>query len=216
MRRLCGNDMDLDGLSPPATGRQPGAISTLVSLFLLLLVFFIVLFSIAEVHRPRLTEVLSSIDRAFGGIPSDLGLLPPPVPEADPASPAQFMRDAIMLLTGFPPADAALAPGGGLLTVSLPKTRLFQRMNPPVLTLTARRLVPPLAVLLQRQQGGRLHYRLDLRMADGDAAGVLASLAAALFDAGCPADRLSIGLDETAGDGVRFSFAMVEAPEEKH
>jgi hypothetical protein len=208
--------MDLDGLSPPSAGRQPGAISTLVSLFLLLLVFFIVLFSIADVHRPRMTEVLSSIDRAFGGIPSELGLLPPPVPEADPASPAQFMADATLLLTGFPPAQSVAAAGGGLLTVSLPKSRLFLRIKPPVLSATARRLVPPLAVLLQRQQGARLHYRLDLRMADGDAALVLASLAAALFDAGCPADRLSIGIDEAAGDGIRFSFAMVEAPEEKH
>ncbi len=68
-----------------AAGRPLGAISTLVSLFLLLLVFFIVLFSIAEVHRQRVQQVVPSIDLAFGRLPSRLGLLPQAAPVADAA-----------------------------------------------------------------------------------------------------------------------------------
>jgi hypothetical protein len=205
-----------------AASRPLGAISTLVSLFLLLLVFFIVLFSIAQVHRRRVDEVVSSIDRAFGGLPSRVGILPPPVvPPAGDDAAASFVRDASLLLTGFPPAeDSEAAPAGGdLLEIAIPAERLFQP-DSAQLSRFAAGLAAPLAVLLQRRSSPLAHYRLTVRTAAPDkAAGGLAiareaAFAAALFSAGCPQDRLAIGVDAAAGAGFRFDFAEIASPDQ--
>jgi hypothetical protein len=199
-----------------AAGRPLGAISTLVSLFLLLLVFFIVLFSIAQVHRQRIEEVVTSIDRAFGGLPSRLGLLPAAA-GADRDTARSFVEDATLLLTGFQAKEInqAAASGGALLLVDLAAGQLFQP-DSAELTPAALRLVPPLAVLLQRPRTPPLPIRLTvLGVAPTDPAPSLAvariaRLAAALYEAGCPTDRLAIGFDPVLGDRVRFQFDPVE------
>jgi hypothetical protein len=211
----------LDLAAPRPSGRALGTMSTLVSLFLLLLVFFIVLFSISQVRQQRVDEIVTSIDRAFGGVPSRLGLLPKPVPPADEAAAESFVRDATQLLTGFPPTEVPAAAGSTLLSVALAPERLFAGAGAD-LTLEGKRLIPPLAVLMQRHHGARLHYRLTIRAsmpaADPAAASArerLAALAAALFAAGCPADRLAIGTDPGAGDRVRFDFATIGTGEDQ-
>ncbi len=204
-----------------AAGRPLGAISTLVSLFLLLLVFFIVLFSIAEVHRQRVQQVVTSIDLAFGGLPSRLGLLPPAAPVADAASPEGFARAVSTLVTGFAPLEAAGrdAPGGALLEIELPPDRLFEP-GAADLKDAATALVPPLAVLLQRQPNAQQHYRLTFRIvapdgaADADTALAVARagrFATALYAAGCPGDALAVGIEQGSAKLLRLDFAVTGA-----
>ncbi len=67
-------DGDPVAAEPPSPGGA--SIATYVSLFLILFVFFIVLFSLARVQHERAHAVMASLDDAFGHLPSSLGLLP--------------------------------------------------------------------------------------------------------------------------------------------
>ncbi len=202
-----------------AAGRPLGAISTLVSLFLLLLVFFIVLFSVAQVHRQRVDQVMTSIDLAFGGLPSRLGLMPSKTPVADAASPEGFVRAVSVLITGFAPLEAAgrHAPGGALLEIELPPDRLFLAGSSD-LSPDAQGMVAPLAVLLQRRPNPQQFYRLTLRMMlpptasaaeqslAVDRAGKFATI---LYAAGSPGDRLAVGVDSGTIARDRLDFTLI-------
>jgi hypothetical protein len=214
--------MDTDEAATAASGRPLGAISTLVSLFLLLLVFFIVLFSISQVHQPRLDAVLTGIDDAFGRLPSGLGLLTRPIPGDADATPEGFVRAVGGLVAGFTPLNESPhpAPGGTLLEIDLAPEQIFQagtgRLQPDAAAILGR-----LAVLLQRRLPGGPHYRLTLReiLPQGasdvnSAADRIAGFAAALFAKGCPADALAIGIEPGAAAAVRFEFALVGAAPE--
>lgn len=209
-----------DEASTAAAGRPLGAISTLVSLFLLLLVFFIVLFSISQVHQQRLDAVLTSIDDAFGRLPSGLGLITRPPPSDEDATPEGFVRAVGMLVSGFSPLAESghLAPGGTLLEIDLASQQVFQG-DSDKLQPAAAAILDRLAVLLQRRLPGR-HYHLTLRAvtpaavgADTGLAGArLAGFAAALFAKGCPPDALAIGLEAGRQEALRLDFSLVGAP----
>ena len=207
-----------DEAATTAAGRPLGAISTLVSLFLLLLVFFIVLFSISQVHQQRLDAVLTSIDDAFGRLPSGLGLITRPAPSDEDATPEGFVRAVGTLVSGFSPLAESghLAPGGTLLEVDLAPQQLFQG-DSDKLQPAAAAILDRLAVLLQRRLPGQ-HYRMTLRAvmpagADTGLAGErLAGFAAALFAKGCPPDALAIGLEPGPAVALRFDFSLVGAP----
>jgi hypothetical protein len=206
-----------------ASGRPLGTISTLVSLFLLLLVFFIVLFSISRVHQERLDAVLTSIDDAFGRLPSTIGLITRPPPDDAEATPEGFVREVGTLVTGFTTLSesAHAAPGGVLLEIDLAPQQIFKPgtgdLQPPAAAILDR-----LALLLQHRQGDR-HYRLTLRaivrdgVPDGStdaglAADRIAGFAASLFARGCPADALAIGTETGPQAALRFDFALVGTP----
>jgi Membrane MotB of proton-channel complex MotA/MotB len=213
--------MDTDEAATAASGRPLGAISTLVSLFLLLLVFFIVLFSISQVHQPRLDAVMTSIDDAFGRLPSGLGLLTRPIPSDADATPEGWVRAVGALVTGFAPLSESphLAPGGTLLEIDLAPEQIFQT-DTGQLQPDAAAILDRLAVLLQRRLPGR-HYRLILRAVvphgatDANlAADRIAGFAAALFAKGCPADALAIGIEPGSSAALRFDFVLVGAAPE--
>jgi hypothetical protein len=213
--------MGADEASTAAAGRPLGAISTLVSLFLLLLVFFIVLVSISRVHQERLDAVMVSVDDAFGRLPSGLGLLTRPIPSDADATPEGFARSVGTLVTGFSPLAESnhLAPGGTLLEIDLAPEQVFQpntdHLQPEVTAILDR-----LAVLLQHRLPGQ-HYRLTLgavvpagESASGLVSDRVAGFAAALFAKGCPADALAIGIEPGATAAVRLDFALVGVPAE--
>jgi hypothetical protein len=207
-----------DEASTTAAGRPLGAISTLVSLFLLLLVFFIVLFSISQVHQQRLDTVLTSIDDAFGRLPSGLGLITRPAPSDEEATPEGFVRAVGTLLSRFSPLTESgrLAPGGTLLEIALAPKQMFKG-DGNTLQPQAAAILDRLAVLLQRRLPGQ-HFRLTLRAvtpagADTGLAGErLASFAAMLFAKGCPPDALAVGLEPGAAEAMRLDFSLVGAP----
>jgi len=210
----------IDETNPTAAaGRPLGAISTLVSLFLLLLVFFIVLFSVAQVHRQRVDQVMSSIDLAFGGLPSRLGLIPTVSPVADATSPEGFVRAVSVLITGFAPLEAAgrHAPGGALLEIELPPGRLFLSGSSD-LSSEAQGLIAPLAVLLQRRPNAQQFYRLTFRtILPPSASAAERSLAVEragkfatiLYAAGSPGDRLAVGVDSGTIARDRLDFTLI-------
>ncbi len=213
---------DEDSQATTASGRSLGTISTLVSLFLLLLVFFILLFSIAEVHRDRTSEVLTSVDHAFGGLPSRFGLLHPPAMPPATQSIESFVRAVTLLITDFAAITPAAAANGtdDVLRIELPPALLF-RPGGAQLTEHAAAIVPRLAVLLQAQPPSKGHYRLTLRSTSSQRKSEnqaldyerVANLASALFAAGCPADALEVGVQIGGADQVRMVFAVV-APDE--
>jgi hypothetical protein len=187
-------------------------------LFLLLLVFFIVLFSISQVHQQRLDAVLTSIDDAFGRLPSGLGLITRPAPSDEDATPEGFVRAVGTLVSGFAPLaeSAHTAPGGTLLEIDLAPSQVFQG-DGDALQPAAAAILDRLAVLLQRRLAGR-HYHLTLRAVtpagtDNGLAGTrLAGFAATLFAKGCPPDALAIGLEPGRQEALRLDFSLVGAP----
>ncbi|HVJ51083.1 MAG TPA: hypothetical protein VM689_01385 [Aliidongia sp.] len=203
-----------------AAGRPLGAVSTLISLFLLLLVFFIVLFSVAQIHREKANQVLVSVDQAFGGIPSKIGLIAHPAPDALEATPEGFARAISALVTGFASLEASgrPAPNDSLFEIDLPPPQLFDGATVKLVPAAAGSL-DRLAVLLQQRRRGQ-HYRLTLRAvvpAGADqalAADRVASIAASLFAKGCPADALTIGVETGPEPLMRLDFALVGKPEE--
>ncbi len=219
----------MDGTEQGATdasGRPLGAISTLVSLFLLLLVFFIVLFSVASVQKSRAHDVLASLDRAFGHLPASLGLIAPddPAPLED-QSVKVFIDTVSQVLTGALPVgltDDFTARGGTLLVVSLPPDGLFEAGGAKIIA--ARRAeLDRLAVLLQRRatEAGRFHLTvkaiLPVKSVPGDAVeglmiNRLGAFADYLYRRGCPPDGVSIMLDHGSGVGLRLEFSPQENP----
>ncbi|MGB8840106.1 MAG: flagellar motor protein MotB [Aliidongia sp.] len=198
-----------------AAGRKLGAISTLVSLFLLLLVFFIVLLSISQVHRQRLDAVIVSLDDAFGRLPSGLGLLTRPIPSDNDATPEGFARAVGALITDFTPLTETprRVSGDVFLEIDLAPEQVF-RTGDSTLQPEAIAILDRLAVLLQRHVAGQ-HYRLTVRETvpsgfDQTLAGErVAGLAAALFAKGCPADALAIATESGPGAALRLDFALV-------
>jgi Membrane MotB of proton-channel complex MotA/MotB len=198
--------------------------ATYISLFLLLLVFFVVLFSIASVHRQRVAEVTDSIDVAFGRLPSHFGLLPPPDPiSADLRSPEAFSQAVSALVSGFAPltlADPAAA-AGNLLEIDLPPERVFRAGSAELLG-SAAPLLDRLALLLGRRPPGGV-YRLTWRSllgpsssdsgaGDSLAEARAAGFAAALLARGCPPDGVALSMERGPGPGVRLEFAFFAGP----
>lgn len=201
--------------APPAAGGG-GAVATYVSLFLILFVFFIVLFSIAAQQRARSLAVLASLDAAFGHLPSAIGLVPAPRGDAileDPAT-AQFIADIGTSLAEIIPGNhpATTPRAGTVLNLELPPETLFEP-GTPALKPAALPALERLAVILQRHRGGvRFAVGLAATTAPGPAADRLlatariTALAAHLFARGCPADAVTVAVTEGAHTAIRLDF----------
>jgi hypothetical protein len=207
--------MEADGYAK--AGRPLGAISTLVSLFLLLLVFFIVLFSIARVHRERVNEVVASIDRAFGGWPTRFGMIQPegwlPVPGR-----AAIVGDLTRILGGIGRLGTA-AGGGAVAEFQLDPAGLFAGgSDDAVLSDASLTAIKPLVVRLTSGLGeqGRVIVILGARVRDAKAESLakrrLAALAAALYESGWPADAERIDLAEGGAPGLSLRIDAAPAP----
>jgi hypothetical protein len=216
-------------VDPDVQVRSPGgaSVTTYVSLFMLLFVFFIVLFSIAQVQRDRSQAVLAGLDRALGRLPSALGLISVPRPALDRPSSATegFARDVGTLLTQF--GTFALDPdavGDGLvLAVDLSVDGLFQPHD-AALRAEAGPLVDRLAVMLQRGDDGRRyrlvwHVLLPAGVSRNGAEARLAvargaALASALYLQGCPGDGVALSVDSVSHTaprpGIRWDFTLID------
>jgi hypothetical protein len=143
------------------------AIATYVSLFLILFVFFIVLFSSARVERDRVHAVLASLDGAFGHLPSDLGILPHA--DAPMRSDEGFARELGQMLGQFGALGVSAVPNAeGVLTVDVPMDRLFAPGSTEIVP-AATPLLDRLAVILQQSHGAGgdrgQRYRLTWQVA---------------------------------------------------
>lgn len=199
---------------PPPAASGGGAVATYVSLFMILFVFFIVLFSIAAQQRARSLAVLAGLDAAFGHLPSAVGLIPPPRGDGaveDPAT-SQFIADVGSSLAGILPGSHAATPPrpGTILNLDLPPEALFAP-GTPALQPAALPALDRLAVILQRHRGGaRFGIALAATSAtEGDRALArtrMAALAAHLYARGCPAEAVTIAITDGAANAIRLDF----------
>ncbi len=201
---------------PPPMSGGGGAVATYVSLFMILFVFFIVLFSIAAQQRARSLAVLAGLDAAFGHMPSAVGLLPTPHGDAilDDQATIQFVADIGAslgdILPGSHPAGAPRP--GTILNLDLPPEALFEP-GTPALKPAALPALNRLAVILQRHRGGA-RFGVDLAATTAPAPATdralatarVTALAAYLFAQGCPADAVTVAVAEGAKTSIQLDF----------
>jgi hypothetical protein len=202
--------------TPTPASAGGGAIATYVSLFMILFVFFIVLFSIASQQRARSLAVLASLDAAFGHLPSAVGLIPAPRGDAileDPTT-IQFVADIGTSLAEILPGSHPAGPprSGTVLNLDLPPETLFEP-GTPALKPAALPALNRLAVILQRHRGGaRFGVSLAATTAPAPAAdralatARVTALAAHLFARGCPADAVTVAVTAGANTSIRLDF----------
>lgn len=215
-----GSGLWFQPVAVPAPRPGGGAVATYVSLFLILFVFFIVLFSIASIERAREAAMLASLDAAFDHMPSAVGLIPAARDETppDPAS-AQFIQDAKATLAGVIRGShaAAAPPPGTILSLVLSSGSVFEPdtadLRPAALPALTR-----LAVLMQRHRG---ESRYQIRVAatapaTDQAASHLARmrveiLAARLYAEGCPSEAVTVAVSHAADPLLRLDFSTAPA-----
>jgi outer membrane protein OmpA-like peptidoglycan-associated protein len=199
---------------PPPVVTSSGAVATYVSLFLILFVFFIVLFSIAAQDQARRRAVLDGLDNAFGHLPSALGAIAPTSGDSNPTDPAtgRFVVDAEASLGALATRGHGAGPArpGTILNVSLPPEHLFVP-GTPALQPAAVPVLQQLAVLLQRHPGGE-RFRVDVTANASTpddtalARARVAVIAARLYAEGCPADGVTVAVANAAWSGIRLDF----------
>ncbi len=202
--------------SPTPATSGGGAVATYISLFMILFVFFIVLFSIASQQRARSLAVLGSLDAAFGHVPGAIGLIPAPRADANGEDTAtiQFVADIDSgladIVRGSHPAGPARP--GTILNLELPPETFFEP-GTPALKSAALPALNRLAVILQRHRGGaRFGVNLAATTAPSPAAdralarARVSVLAAHLFAQGCPAEAVTVAVMEGTNTSIRLDF----------
>ena len=205
-----------DTLPSPTPASGGGAVATYISLFMILFVFFIVLFSIASQQRARSVAVLTSLDAAFGHVPRAIGLIPAPRGDAGPEDPATlpFIADLNAGLTDLVQGThpAASPRPGTILNLELPPETFFEP-GTPALKPAALPALKRLAVLLQRHRGGaRFSVNVAATTASAPAAdralarARVSVLAASLFAQGCPAEAVTVAVAAGTIATIRLDF----------
>ncbi len=202
--------------------RDPG-ITIFLSLFLLLLAFFILLNSLATIEELKTRKVLTSVAATFRSVVdsetreqiliSDLG----PTPEA------QDVLEALQQLwvTAVPVIKVEKLTPGQVMQVTLPVNDLFMGGR-PVLRSDREGLFNRTALLLALKSKGAVTdaqvvfgiKRGEHTLADADgrlAAERAVKIATALVTHGTPPDRLSVGVSEGDPKTVRIDFEIRDA-----
>lgn len=112
---------------PPA----PHVATLLVSVFLVLLCFFIVLSSHSQTDAKRRKAVLNSVNRTFSAHEKKPASgLPLPTDAVDPASVNEFFNDVkISIATRVPLHEMKITLTGNIMILTLPSLSLFAREN---------------------------------------------------------------------------------------
>jgi hypothetical protein len=200
---------------PVAAEPRKGILGYL-SLFLLLLVFFIVLNAVSVRQAGRAAAVIGSVGEAFGaGTPA----ADASATAAMTAAVAEALR-AVSALGDLPPADLAVTKvddprPGAAMVVALPAAALFEPGRSTVLAARAG-LFDRIADALRPRSSGP-HYRLEELIGVGappeapahraEVRARAAALGAVLLARGVPPDSLSVGVEQGRPAEVRFIFA---------
>jgi hypothetical protein len=191
------------------------------SLFLVLLAFFILLYTVAEQNHERSAEVVESVSVAFHRatpLPTVTGTTPAPAPAPGfgaPLTPEGLSVELGRLFAATVPLTAGdSSEPGALLQFVITADSLFL---PDTIALrdTARQQLDRLAVLLGRAPTG-IRYQVDLEIGTGPAAdpqdrAVARAVAFAEFleSRGVPDGALAIGLRDSKRRDLRFTFRAV-------
>lgn len=194
----------------------------LLSLKLILLAFFILLNSIAEIESTRMRAVLDSVDQAFNGSYRSI-----PDPATEPAGSGVLTEaaDALsqvhaLISAEIPGSEAKVVGDSEALRFDLPAGALFQ-IGEAKLRPSRRELLRRLARALMPDPSGAQRYEIEIlhgtaqrlvnRAVERDGGEPLeirrgASLAGALLTQGMPAEALVIGLLPDNPELVRLTL----------
>lgn len=184
-------------------------VQAFLSLYLVLLAFFIVLASVSQPEASRAVKAIASIRASF---PSDLPLGSPTgeitslFVEAERAFPDRVGR---LVEADLPVAPPRRDPSTGQIAAETPVEAMFEgaslsRPGQAFLGRTARFLASPpegtrLAVIAMVPDGDTLSAERAVR------------IARALIDGAAPADTVTVGVERNPARAVRFFFALKPA-----
>jgi len=203
----------MQGSSHPRRARfLDPTVGLFVSLYLILLTFFIVMNEISNQQTARAVAAMESVGRAFER-PFPIAAKTPGLaaPQDHPAVDPTFLIDAGALVSSvFGPEQATAAAGGNVLRVSLDTHSLFFD-DAAQLSEQASGFLDRLAALLNDAPPGMRREAVMLFGRTGEegslAAERAARMARALETSGAPANGIAVGLlPERTGRELRMEF----------
>lgn len=215
-------------------GEGGGIYVLYLSVFFLLLAFFILLTSLSDFKRPKADAIIAGLQGAFGETGGD----------TDTGPDAARRGEAMMRMSALATSVAREIPGGLLtpptahgatLSVTVPLDDLFERDEAGALRVSSRwgGLVTRLADALREGQGGTAdaspaphplqHWplRLEFLVGDGGSDGegtiigaitpvaAAGAVARALAASGAPVAALTVGVERAAAGRGRFIFSLM-------
>jgi flagellar motor protein MotB len=194
-----------------------------LSLFLILLVFFILLNSLATVEEKKTRKALTSVAAAFRSVADAEARTQLLISDLGPTPDAQDVLEALeqLWVASIPITRVEKLTKGQVMQMTIPVNELFLGgkavlrsdrealfdRTALVLALKGQAGVTDLQVVFGTMPGVQMLSNSDGRLAVERAS----TLAAALVDHGSPADRLSIGLREGDPKAVRLRFEIRDA-----
>lgn len=181
-------------------------VQAFLSLYLVLLAFFIVLASVSQPEASRAVKAIASVRASF---PSDLplgsatGEATSLFVEVDRALPDRVGR---LIEADLPVTPPRRDPSTGQIVAQAPVETMFEgaalsRAGQAFLRRTATFLASP-------PEGAQLAITALVPAGDTISAERAARIARSLLDAGAPADAITVGVERNADRAARFFFAL--------
>jgi hypothetical protein len=193
-------------------GRWDPNLIMLLSLQLLLLVFFILLVSQSKFEPARVHSAISSVQRAFSSILPDVeGELAAGVSDTEVL---RYLHDRVgQLAAAFVPMTQTASPGSGdRFTIRLP-ARALVREGEAKVTPAGRRFLRRLAeTLLELAPRLRLETAIMVDRSAPDAVAASGALLRVLIGAGVPADQVVAGLGDPGLDDIDVTIVVAPRP----
>lgn len=198
---------NLLGVGRTEGGQGGQSVQLLMSLFLILLCFFVLLVGHSASRKDRSQAALGSVNQAFGGVSRDIAGTPAPVVLPDGLT--TIVQDLRARLSDGAGA-VSLVEGGGeaVLRAIVPRATLFDR-NDELLQVSEGIRRTAAEAALRETDGLALELEIAAeRSRDGaEREGfALDRVARDLVRRGVPPHRISISLESGLGSGVRLSF----------
>ncbi len=193
-------------------GRWDPNLVLLLSLQLLLLVFFILLVSQSKFEPERTHSALGSVQRAFSSMLPDVeGEL---AAGASDSEVLRYLHDRVgRLAASFVPLTQAASPGkGDRLSIRLPADAML-RAGEAKVTPGGRRFLRRLADMIgELAPRLRLETSIAVDRSAPDAVAASGALLRALLGAGASPDQVAAGLGDPGKDAIEFTISV--APRE--
>lgn len=215
------NELELGSYVPPRDTPAPsgGTAVIFVSLYLLLLAFFIFLHSISVPKEERIRSVLGSVNIAFKGLSKDTPADKQKTLSGEEQGTQQFhakLRNVFE--TAVPLVESKVTDGGTRLQFSVPLGKLFKSgglelrdLKDEFLTIVATALIrrnSNVATDVEILIGTGPHLPSSTDSANDLASNRVDKLARHLRTQGVPSRNISIGLEEGDAGLVHFSFFL--------
>jgi hypothetical protein len=202
----------------PRTGKDQKIFVVLLSLYLLLLAFFILLNSISRFEEGKTRAALTSVTTTFatkksGTVdPQSSGTI-----ESEFLAPSEFLKTlASLVTTSVPAAEVETITPDRLIQISLPVESLFVEGEPRFLPEAAPILQGVVDLLARHPPGLRFEAEVVLGAApiaphdpdQGETLEIARAGASAreLARLGLPGSRVAVGVDQGDPDRIRFLF----------